>query len=382
MPTIPGAGHGSPYTASGAPTNGVTEVQTITPSAAPVAGSWRLRYLGFITAELAFNAPAAAVETALEALPVIGVGGCVVTLNGGVYTVTAAGNHVRRALPLLEVLESSLIDVGGDPVQMVVARATPGVDATARGALPGARLIDTANAQLYVNNGTALAPDWGLVPDGLAATNEELSSLVRFSGRLASAVLRVAANVADQETVSIGSDVYEFDRADDGVTQGRIAVTGHTDDTPAQATDALISAINTLGTQPVHAVDISNNIILLVADAPGPFSAALDHTMQGANNGWSAATMTGGEAAGVKRVVRMELVPTAVEVALDRISIPLDFAPAAAIVQPRVTATGAPFAWSGTVALQGGGAHRVDLINAGDASDFATTHTLTVVIYE
>jgi hypothetical protein len=244
--------------------------------------------------------------------------------------------------------------------------------------------ITAAEAEQLTDGSTTIKHEHALATgaNDVTATLAQINSLAQFPGLVAYGVLRVAANVVDEETVTIGADVYEFDRAADGVaTVGAIAVTGHADDTPTNATNALIATINASGTEAVTAVDISNNQVLIVANAPGVVALDTLTDMTGVNNAWDAAAMHGGAAAALKRVVRVEHVANAVELALTRVLIPLDFSPAAAIVQVRVTATGAPFAWSGTTILRSV-EHRVDLINAGDANDFTADHTITALIFE
>lgn len=149
------------YENAGAPTDGTTEVQTLTPSAAPASGSFRLKYDGYITSQLAFNVSAADMQTALNALPSIGASGVGVGLNAGVYTVTFSGaNMAKRALPLLEVVYSTLKDAGNADVTLAPAESTAGVTATALGARKGATLTDTTNGEEYINTGTAAAPAW------------------------------------------------------------------------------------------------------------------------------------------------------------------------------------------------------------------------------
>jgi len=167
MPVING-GLGTPLLSAGAPVNGTNEVQTITPDAVPAAGTFRLQFEGALTASLDFDATAAEVEAALEALATVGVGGVAVVKGGGppeVWTVTFGGNLQNLAVPLIAVVNNTVEDGAGDPVALDVAEATPGVTATGRGAPAGARLIDVVNANMYVNNGVPLAPSWGLVVD-------------------------------------------------------------------------------------------------------------------------------------------------------------------------------------------------------------------------
>lgn len=154
-----------PYVNAGAPVNGTNEVQTITPSATPASGTFKLKFEGFETAALARNVSAANMQTALNGLPSIGSGGVAVGLADGVYTVTFSGaNMAKRAQPLISVVENSVLDSSEDAVDLVVAESTAGVTATALGAAKGALLIDTTNGTLYQNTGTAAAPTWSQVP--------------------------------------------------------------------------------------------------------------------------------------------------------------------------------------------------------------------------
>jgi len=77
---------------------GTAEVQTIDLSAGddPTAGSFTLTYGGQTTAAIAWNASAAAVQTAFEALNNVEQGDAVVTKSGFVYTFTFA-SHIGNA---------------------------------------------------------------------------------------------------------------------------------------------------------------------------------------------------------------------------------------------------------------------------------------------
>ena len=205
-------------------------------------------------------------------------------------------------------------------------------------------------------------------------------------------VLRVAASVADAETVTIGGDIYEFDRAANGVTAGNIAVTGHADDTAGAATDALILAINSttngyLGAAKarVLAVDISaNEIAVFTADVAGgaivsvAASITVAETMAGANNAWEVGTAIDGGTTWGGASAATSRVPTAQEVALGNMHFGFPFTVRAFIVQVRVTASGLPIAWVGAAMATG---RRIILDNAGD-TDWAATDTVTVVAFE
>src|SRR5512144_1148425 len=117
-------------------------------------------------------------------------------------------------------------------------------------------------------------------------------------GRPACNVLRIAANVADGETVTIGNDVFEFDN-NSTYTAGRIqvVVTGLT---PTLATPALVAAINNSSTHRLLAVQISVNEVMVVGrdDTAAAGAIACSETMAGANNGWANATFFGGLSGG------------------------------------------------------------------------------------
>lgn len=69
--------------ASSAVLGGVNEAQTVTITGTPTGGNFTLTFRGATTANIAFNAAASAVQTALEALVNIGVGNVAVTGGPG-----------------------------------------------------------------------------------------------------------------------------------------------------------------------------------------------------------------------------------------------------------------------------------------------------------
>lgn len=294
----------------------------------------------------------------------------------------------------------------------------------------------------------------------LTASAAQVNSLVYSPGLQAMAVLRVAANVADGETVVIGADTYEvdiintdstddtgqvagdFNNVTDPLTvdmtlytningvlavgdlmrieneilkvtdivgssytfaRGRCGTTAaaHADGsdiyisdapgmahipvglvadlTPAVFTNALIDEINSdAGTEAVNAVDISDNIMLLLADAVGVNVTSLAHTLGGADNGWDTAALRDGQAAGLKRVITVARVPNAQEVALDRLMVPLPFTPTAVHVSVYTTATTLPVAWDGELVIQ---TNRVDLLNGGTV-DWSAAETIYITAIE
>lgn len=111
---------GRPFTASG----GTAEVQTITITGGPTGGTFILTYDGQATAPIAYNATAAAVRTALEALSNVAAGD--VTTTGGplpgtpvVVTFSAAEGDV----PQMTVTHAL---TGGTAPAVAVTTTTPG----------------------------------------------------------------------------------------------------------------------------------------------------------------------------------------------------------------------------------------------------------------
>lgn len=164
MPVIQGT-FGMLFNA-GAPSDGTSEVQTLTIDAD--GGTFTLVYEGQTTAAISWSATNNTlrdnVDAALEALATIGTGGittAVGTMTAGVgtLTLTFAGNLAKKAVSLITVGSNNLTGTA----TLTVEETTPGVDATGRGAAKGALLTDTTNAKLYINTGTALAPTWTVV---------------------------------------------------------------------------------------------------------------------------------------------------------------------------------------------------------------------------
>lgn len=104
---------------------GTDEVQTITFSAVPDSGTFKLSHEGEETAVLPFNASAAAVQSALNALT--GLSGVTVTGSfAGGFVVTFTGADGKQAQPLLVFSLNTLLN-GVTPVTPTVTETTPGV---------------------------------------------------------------------------------------------------------------------------------------------------------------------------------------------------------------------------------------------------------------
>jgi hypothetical protein len=105
------------------------EVQTVTISGAPSGGTFTLTYAGQTTSAIAYNATAAAVEDALEALSNIEPGDVAVTGSaGGPYTVTFAGLLAATNVAAMTASGASL--TGGTTPAVTVATATGGDEPT------------------------------------------------------------------------------------------------------------------------------------------------------------------------------------------------------------------------------------------------------------
>ena len=165
LPSVP-TGDLMDLQGSGAPVDGVAEVQTLTIGGTPTGGTFKLRR-SLVTAPITWSAVnatlIAAIDAALEALPSIGVNGVVtaagsLTAGIGTITLTFAGGGPQ---PLLAVDSNSLT---GTAPTLAVALTTPGVAGTGGGqAGPGSRYTDLAAGNLYLNGGTKVRPVWKLV---------------------------------------------------------------------------------------------------------------------------------------------------------------------------------------------------------------------------
>src|SRR5687768_16502058 len=96
------------HESAGAPAAGTNEVQTITITGTPTGGTFKLAFRGKRTAAIAHNAAAAAVVSALEALPNIAAGD--VTGGGGALpgtpvTITFAQAYAKTNVAMLTVAD-------------------------------------------------------------------------------------------------------------------------------------------------------------------------------------------------------------------------------------------------------------------------------------
>ncbi|MCX5000998.1 hypothetical protein [Streptomyces longwoodensis] len=112
------------------PYNAVTnEVQTATITGGPTGGTFTLTFSSQTTAAIAYNATAAAVQTALENLSNINPGDVTVTGNaGGPYTITFGGQYLGDNVASITATASL---TGGTSPGVTMATTTAGGTATA-----------------------------------------------------------------------------------------------------------------------------------------------------------------------------------------------------------------------------------------------------------
>jgi hypothetical protein len=101
------------------------DVKTITVSGTPTGGTFVLQFAGVNTAPIAYNAAAAAVQTAFEAI--VGAGNVVASggaFPGATVVLTFQGTLAGRELPSITLYANSL--TGGAAPTAAVANTTPG----------------------------------------------------------------------------------------------------------------------------------------------------------------------------------------------------------------------------------------------------------------
>src|ERR1041385_679979 len=195
--------------------------------------------------------------------------------------------------------------------------------------------------------------------------------------RRAMNVLRVASNVADGETITIGGEIYEIDTAaaPGAVTAGNIRVDCNAGVTPTIASASIVAAISANTRLGLTAVAISvSEILVFTNNDNAPIGLPCAETLAGANNAWATAAFYGGEASGLRGQRAAQRAPNAQEVAIGNMHFVFPFTVAAALVQVR-TSTGAAKVWDGLLTTSGG---RVTLDNSG-ATDWAATDTVVVL---
>ena len=114
---------GATPTPSGTSSN---EVQTVTITGTPTGGTFVLDFNGAPTTDIAYNANAAAVQSALQALSTVGAGNATVTGGPGPgtpYTITFAGSLAAAQVPQIVAVGNF---TGGTTPTITVATTTQG----------------------------------------------------------------------------------------------------------------------------------------------------------------------------------------------------------------------------------------------------------------
>jgi hypothetical protein len=104
-----------------------SEVQTVTVTGTPTGGTFTMSFKGYTSGAIAYNATAAAVKTALEALATIGTGGVTTTggpLPGTPVVITFANQLANMNVPTLTATASF---TGGTTPTIAITVTTPGI---------------------------------------------------------------------------------------------------------------------------------------------------------------------------------------------------------------------------------------------------------------
>ena len=167
------------YQYAGVPSNGTSEIDTLTIQSGTASGTFTIAVDGGrTTAPITWSATnttlLANVDAALEALNVIGVGGVTTaagTLSSGIGTITLTftGKNAKRDMPALSIGTSAALLASTptpNPSAATLTTTTPGVEATFRDAKTGTLLVDTSTPSLYINTSTtAGSPTWTKAPN-------------------------------------------------------------------------------------------------------------------------------------------------------------------------------------------------------------------------
>lgn len=111
---------------------GVSEVQAITITGAPTGGTFTITFDGETTAAIAYNATAATVQAALEALSNVNPGDITVGGAAGAWTLTFGGRYAEQSVP--QVTAASSLTGGADPA-VTPSTTTAGVSGVLAGFL-------------------------------------------------------------------------------------------------------------------------------------------------------------------------------------------------------------------------------------------------------
>ena len=160
------------FRGSSAPVNGTDEVQSIDITGSPTGGTFRLAYGVYETGDIAYDADATAVQTAILATNGFESGEVAVTGSNPNFSATFGGNKGKRNVDQFTLAENEL--TGGTSPTVAFSTDTAGVAATLAGQPAGTLYIDTSTGTIYVNVGDGLDPDWDVAS---AAPAVDMASL-------------------------------------------------------------------------------------------------------------------------------------------------------------------------------------------------------------
>lgn len=243
--------------------------------------------------------------------------------------------------------------------------------------LKGARLVNPATYDTQGNIVTLQSIITDVWNDPGSDVSFQTSGALGDPGACAMNVIRLASNVADAETFTIGTEVYEF--TDDGAltdpTNIPVDISGGL--TPTLVSPQIVASINGSNKQNLFAEAISVNEILIRKTSAGVDTTACSETMAGANNAWAATAFYGGIAfTPTLRRSEQSRVPNAAEVAMADMNFSFDFLVGNVTVRKRTTADGTETSFGGTVTVNG---NRVTLHNTG-TNDFSANDTIIISV--
>lgn len=255
-------------------TVGVNQVDTITVTGTPTGGTFSVAYNGSTAVNVAYNATASALQSALEGLPTIGAGNVAVT-GTGPYTVTFQGALAEQNLANLVVSGAGL--TGGASPNAASVVTTPGV----AGSLIVNDTSSGANVQVF----------------GVTTASADLSSNVAIVNAVQ------GPNPEDSPYSTVWAVLNDDTAADVLLHAQTVSFAGGTDGTTAGPTDATIP---TLLAQSLYAhVDyiVPLDDAAAMVDASGALMTHLANAVAqneyrkvicGPKSGTTFATLTGG----------------------------------------------------------------------------------------
>ncbi len=197
---------------------GLNEVQTITVTGTPAGGSFTVSFAGSTSAAIAYNASAATVQTALEAVTTIGVGN--VSVTGGALPGTAVLVEFRNALGKQNVVAMTTTDsfTGGSSPASAVTTSTAGTGT--------ANEIQTVYASGSVSGGTFTITYSGATTSAIAynATTAVVQAAIEALSTVGTGNVGVSGTAGTIYVLSFKGTLAATDVA--AVTIGNGSITG------------------------------------------------------------------------------------------------------------------------------------------------------------